>query len=268
MIALVEGKLGAGKSLFAMRLVDDAIGAGKPVATNVELTPDALYRAAGAHPLRRWFPALRQRRAAKLSRLVFSSHDLGELMRVRLAGEGESRGVLVLDECHNWMNARSWSSKDRDELIRFFSQSRKLGFDVYLIAQRAEMIDKQVRNLAEYRITLKNLRWYRKMGLRLPCNLFVAIWRWEAHANAEIVRRDVYPLSRRVAGMYDTLATSHGLAHELPAVEAIRLPRPAAPTDARVSARRGPAGAGSQPAAVAAGAAVEGVTTGAERGQQ
>lgn len=212
MIVLVEGSLGAGKTFYALKLMDEALGRGKPVATNVELSDDALQRAARAHPLRRWSRRLVARRAESLALTVLvEPTDLSKLMKVRLHGTGESRGIMVLDESHNWMNARDWTAKDRQQLIRFFSQSRKLGWDIYIISQRVEMIDKQVRNLAEYTVTLKNLRKFKKFGLGLPFNLFVAIWRWNSHTDRTIIRRDSYPLSRRIAGMYDTMATSHGL---------------------------------------------------------
>ncbi|MFN8131542.1 MAG: zonular occludens toxin domain-containing protein [Solirubrobacteraceae bacterium] len=58
------------------------------------------------------------------------SHDLQELFRVRMPGRREGRGVMVLDEAHNWMNSRLWKDTDRLELVRFFSQHRKLGWDV------------------------------------------------------------------------------------------------------------------------------------------
>ena len=246
MIAIVEGTLGAGKTYYALRLIDDALGRGLPVATNVDLGPDALLRAAKAHPLRRLSAAACRRRAVSLSAGVLVSEDLDQLMDVRLHGKGESRGLMVLDEAHNWMNARTWNNGQRERLVRFFSQSRKLGWDIYIISQRAEMIDKQVRNLAEYQVSLKNLRRFRKFGLGLPFNLFVAVWRWNVHADRTIIKRDSYTLNRRVAGMYDTFATSHGLGHDVGTDgAAIWLPRePSAQPETLPTNGNGPVGAG------------------------
>lgn len=59
---------------------------------------------------------------------------------------------LYIDECQLIFNARTWNDKDRKEWIKFFTQHRKLGYDVYLIAQFDSMIDKQLRSLVEYEI--------------------------------------------------------------------------------------------------------------------
>lgn len=58
--------------------------------------------------------------------------------------------LLVIDECQLIFNARSWNDRDRLEWISFFSQHRKLGYNVILVAQYIDMIDKQIRPLIEY----------------------------------------------------------------------------------------------------------------------
>jgi hypothetical protein len=55
-------------------------------------------------------------------------------------------GLLILDECAGYLNARDWKDKDRTALIAWLAQSRKNGWDLLLIAQGASMIDKQIRN--------------------------------------------------------------------------------------------------------------------------
>lgn len=52
------------------------------------------------------------------------------------------------DEAQINLNARDW--RNNSEWIRFFTQHRKLGYNVYLIAQQHEMLDKQVRAVIEY----------------------------------------------------------------------------------------------------------------------
>lgn len=231
MIAIVQGPPGNGKSFYAIRKVAQAWDAGKVVATNVALAPDAAERIARRNPVRAMVPALRRSRVDRLERALHVSEDLDELFALRLRGSGEARGVMVLDEAHNWMNARSWTAGDRANIVRFFSQHRKLGWDVYLIAQDAEMIDRQVRALAEYLVSLRNLRRAKFAGVPIaPVNLFLAIWRWHA-IGSTVVKRECFPLGS-ARHLYDTFQTSHGLeADDDDAVWLPRLPekRPAGP---------------------------------------
>lgn len=77
--------------------------------------------------------------------------------------EGEIQ--LYIDECQLMFNARSWNEQGRSDWIRFFTQHRKLGYDVYLIAQFDNMVDKQIRSLIEYEIKhrkLNNFGWVGK----------------------------------------------------------------------------------------------------------
>lgn len=60
----------------------------------------------------------------------------------------EDRYLLVLDECQLIFNTRDW--RNNKEWISFFTQHRKMGFRVILIAQNVDMLDKQIRPLIEY----------------------------------------------------------------------------------------------------------------------
>ena len=54
-------------------------------------------------------------------------------------------GAVFFDECSTWLNARTWSDKDREGLISWLAHARKLGWDCYFIVQSLVMLDKQVR---------------------------------------------------------------------------------------------------------------------------
>lgn len=77
--------------------------------------------------------------------------------------------LLVLDECQLVFNARSWHSKGRSgkndsrmDWLSFFSQHRKYGYKVILIAQSSKMVDNQFRMLCDYEI---NHRKVANMGM-------------------------------------------------------------------------------------------------------
>lgn len=61
---------------------------------------------------------------------------------------------LYLDEVAIIYNSRTWQDKGnhRQEWLTFFSQHRKYGFKVILIAQNAKMIDTQFRMNVDYEI--------------------------------------------------------------------------------------------------------------------
>jgi len=239
MIALVTGQPGAGKSYYSVRKIVAALEAGKPVATNVALEDGWALKAARSNLLTRLVPGRARRKADRYERMVLCSDDLDELFRVRLGGKGEGRGAMVLDEAHNWLNSRTWDADEtgtkltkaeavqaRLKIVRFFSQHRKLGWDVYLITQDALNIDRQVRSLFEYHVKLKNLRKFRVAGLPVaPCNLFLAIWFWNDSAKT-IVKRELYPLNRSVANLYDSWALSHGQEDDDLVGDVLVLPRP------------------------------------------
>jgi hypothetical protein len=205
-IHLVTGTPGAGKSFYAVRRIAAAVDKGKPVATNVKLDGSAPHRLAGRNPLRRLLPGGRDKRAGEIARSVLVLDSIEQLMKVRLEGRGEGRGVIVLDEASDWLNARTWNEGDRKRLVKWFSRHRHLGWDVYLIVQHEKMIDAQVRALVETEIQLRAMRKARAFGIPIgwviPWPWFIAHWFW-AGANGMHQRTEVYFLDG-CRKLYDT----------------------------------------------------------------
>lgn len=262
MIALVTGPPGAGKSFYAINKLAAAMDSGKFVGTNVALVDDVGRRIARRNLVRWLIPGRRARVAERVRSHTVVADELAELFRLRLPGTKEGRGVMVLDEASGWLNAREWSRDDRADVIRFFSQHRKLGWDVYLIVQDAEMLDKQVRNLIEYHVHLKNLRKARIMGVPFcPINVFIANWVWHSGGPRKVARREVARLngSRK---LYDTHQVhAHG-AEDDPDVVWLPLPPPENAAGSGERSESGPGGskaerAGSEPTSGADASAAE-----------
>lgn len=236
MIATVTGPPGAGKSFYAVRKAVDAVESGRYLVTNFPLVDGWEEIVARHHVLRWMIPGRRRAIAQRIRERSFYTEDVSELARLRFAGTAEGRAVAIVDEAHNFMNARTWNDAGRLDVVRFFTQHRKVGLDVYLITQDLQNIDRQVRGLLEYHVTLRNLRRMKVMGVPVsPVNCFLAVWQWHSAGRA-VVKREVFALNY-AKRLYDTHGTSFGFEAAPP--DAIWLPRgvrgadpPAAPADA------------------------------------
>jgi hypothetical protein len=144
---IIQGVRGEGKSLAAVGKIKEYMLKGRPVATNLTLYLD------------KFLPA-------DNSTLAYRLPDHPRLVDLQLLPpaydpkyKGEDKnGLLVLDELGTWLNARSWSNKDRLELLNWLFLSRKDHWDLILLAQDHEMIDAQVRTtLCDYLVQASRL---------------------------------------------------------------------------------------------------------------
>lgn len=239
MIRLVTGPLGTGKSYYGVRKAAQAMRDGKLVATNFDLVDDWVDRVVRRGRLLKHTRKLDER-AERFSQRYIRIETMQELRELRIRPEApwareirpdvwvlkEGSLVVILDESHRWMNARSWSREGREELLEFFALARKLGMEIYLIAQRAENLDVQVRELFEDHIQLTNLRRSaRLLGIPIiPFNFFIAGWRNHAYPE-EVVKTERYKLGWE-KGLYDTMDTVSFTEGQRTEGSALWLPRP------------------------------------------
>ncbi len=144
-VYLVAGRLGSGKSLASVGKIRDALRAGRRVATNLNLNLDAMgFEAEKVDCIR--LPD--KPTGAELMALGSGNTDYDE----------SKNGLLVLDELASWLNSRTWGDKNRQGVLDFFIHSRKLGWDIYLIAQSLQQLDKQMRDaLVEYHVICRRM---------------------------------------------------------------------------------------------------------------
>jgi len=139
-VYFVTGKLGNGKTLVAVGKIQEYLQQGRRVATNLDIYPE--------HMLGPW------NKAASIVRVP----DKPRLEDLQAIGTGDGKspdeysekgfGLLVLDELGTWFNSRSWNSdKGRAELINWMIHARKLHWDLILIVQDVEAVDKQLRDM-------------------------------------------------------------------------------------------------------------------------
>lgn len=119
----------------------------------------------------------------------------------------ESQTIIIIDEAATIFNTRDSARKDRDSWIKFFSQHRKLGYDIILIAQNDRMLDRQIRANIEYHYIHRKLTNFGLKGFVIRCLLmkqFVCIHRW--YGINEKVSCEYFRINRKVAASYDTFS--------------------------------------------------------------
>lgn len=121
----------------------------------------------------------------------------------------EGQLKLVIDECQLLFNAREWNKKGRSEWLSFFTQHRKFGYDIYLIAQFDLMIDKQIRALIEYEVIHRKVANFGKWGMFFNIlgggRLFLAVTRW--YPLRERTDREFFRAKKKYFLLYNTLKT-------------------------------------------------------------
>lgn len=144
----ITGKKGTGKSLFAVGLIRDALRAGKRVATNLDIYPEAFGR-----PLCK----------AVIARLPDrpTVDDFEALGRGQDGVCEDDNGIIVLDETSTFFGSRQFGDKSRQPMLDWLVHSRKYGWDVYYIMQGLAQVDKQIRDTQiEYHIgVLRTDKW-------------------------------------------------------------------------------------------------------------
>lgn len=126
----VTGTLGAGKGLYCDHEMVKYYREGRRVVTNYPVDTHLLgsdsvnpVTVIPAHP---------------------RAEDLQALGRGCSDDEKEKFGAIFLDEAGTWLNSRTYADKGRLALINWFIHSRHLGWDVFIVVQNEEMIDKQI----------------------------------------------------------------------------------------------------------------------------
>ncbi|MGG1310893.1 zonular occludens toxin domain-containing protein [Bacillus smithii] len=164
MIDLYLGPVGSGKSYHALkRGIDHVKNRNSFVVANFPIRPK------NKKEEDRWI-YMEDFEPKDLIRLSFERKSFGH----------EGRALLIIDEAGIWFNSRDWQidPQKRKEWIKFFSQTRKFGYDVILIVQDERMLDRQIRKLAEYHVKHIKLRNYKWMKL-LPWQIFAAVRFWQ-----------------------------------------------------------------------------------------
>lgn len=115
----------------------------------------------------------------------------------------EAQTLLVLDEAQILFNSRSWQSDfgERMDWIKFFSQHRKLGYNIIMICQFDRMLDRQIRSLAEYEVAHMKVNNFFKF---IPLTTFLAVNRW--YGQKMKIGTDMIFYRKKIANLYNSFA--------------------------------------------------------------
>ena len=145
MIQIVTGKLGAGKTLYCVMLMFDALVKGRTVATNIAVVFEEL----AALALRLHGVRLRPEQVVTVN--PEKDPNWHKVIPWGVAGHPVE---VFLDEIHLFFNARDWQKTHADarSLLSFLTQSRKAQCNVTFIAQEIKTVEAQFRALAEWEL--------------------------------------------------------------------------------------------------------------------
>lgn len=181
MISLYSGTPGSGKSLHIAQRIYHGLRYGRPTICNFEINLDNV----------------RKKNKQKLPFLYVDNMDMNPDMLISYSQKffngrriKEDSILLVIDECQLIFNSREWQKTGRKEWLSFFSQHRKYGYEVVLVAQFDGMIDRQIRSLIEYNIIHRKASNFGLVGKIMTLfsfgSLFCAVKIW-------------YPLNERIS---------------------------------------------------------------------
>lgn len=194
MIYLYSGTPGSGKSAHQARNIYYRLRLGMPVIANYAVNTGNIKKCKGTF-LQIDNAELTPERLISFSREYFQTHKFKE-----------GAIQIYMDEAQLLFNARSWDMKGRAAWIQFFTQHRKYGFDIYLVAQFDRMLDRQLRCLIEYEVIHRKVSNFGAKGLFLSLlaggNLFVAVKVW--YPMNEKVSSEFFRVSKRFTRLYDS----------------------------------------------------------------
>ncbi len=138
MIILYSGTPGSCKSMHQAEVIYHMLRDGDVVLANYHINIDKIPKLTGQFYQYDIFD-LNPDMLKSFSVKYFQSHKFKE-----------GTLNLFIDEAQLIFNAREWGRGDRKSWLEFFTQHRKYGYDIFMIAQSDMMLDKQIRSLIEH----------------------------------------------------------------------------------------------------------------------
>ncbi len=195
MISLYSGTPGSGKSLHVARAIYYRLRVGKPVICNFLVKTD-LIKTKKKKP---FLYCDNLNLSPKM--LVEYAKDYWQGKRIK-----EDTILLIIDESQILFNSRDWGQRGRNDWLSFFTQHRKYGYEVILIAQFDRMLDRQIRSLIEYEYIHRKVNNFGIAGMALGLlaggKLFVCVKVW--YPLRQKVGQEFFKARKCYYRLYDT----------------------------------------------------------------
>ncbi len=200
LIRVVEGKLGSGKTFFAVKKAVDALSQGQVVVSNVKLDWDMVdrrLRKMGCEVPRNNYRFIETQEIA----------DDPETLKAVLCKDA----FLLIDEIHLIFDSRNWK-QNADKGGNFqvlITQARKLRIDMWFISQASTRIDGRIRDQATHIVRCTNWRHLPILGtlFRFPITLAKIC---KPNGN-EVLAREWIWRNAKIGNLYDTHQTFLGI---------------------------------------------------------
>lgn len=150
MIKIIEGRIGGGKTYSATEIMAEHLAAGGSVYSNIEVNFKGMKKLVG----------LRFGCDVDPDQINLIEREDVQIWYnlIRWGVYGQSV-LVVIDEAQLFYNSRDFK-KTYDEhkgMLEFLTQSRKAWVDLIFITQIASNIDKQFRDLAQFRVEIRDM---------------------------------------------------------------------------------------------------------------
>lgn len=194
MIEIFQGRIGGGKTYFAIERIAMKIAQGGTIYSNIELVLPGLARLVAKK-----YGVYMERDAVR--ELPEGVHGWWETVEW---GVRECPVLVIIDEAQVFYNSRDWSRTQSQHagMLSFLTQSRKACVDVIFVTQHGDNIDKQFRLLAQRFWSFRDLKQVALLS-DFASNYFLAVccdYSGEKQFS-KFVKKD-----KRVYEAYDTLS--------------------------------------------------------------
>jgi zona occludens toxin (predicted ATPase) len=202
-VTLYTGTPGSGKSYHVISDVMYYLSMGKPVIANFPLNFFSIKNERKREKYQSLFHYVTNNQIT-VEFLVDFSKEYFRDKKIR-----GSQILLVIDEAQLMFNSREYAKPDRMKFVSFFSQHRKLGYEVILVAQYDRMLDRQIRAVVEYEKLHRKLNNYRWFWI-LPFTVFTVTTFWYG-IRERTGQVDVIIYNPFKARLYNTFALFEGV---------------------------------------------------------
>jgi len=239
MIYHIVGRLGSGKTMYAVnKIVETLVYSNREVYTNIRLVDFwdyhlSNYLCKGFKSFIKFiispiddFKSFKMYLASKYVSRYHYIPDLKDAVAecFKLGSSEENSRWFIWDEVHLDLNSRMWKTTSTD-MIKFFAMSRKLGFNVLMISQLRDAVDRQMRDLADVSYMFKNLKHFRPFGIPIiPFNIGILTKRWankgfdRSDGKSVFIGAGVVRYSSEIGHFYDTMQIVSEKIAEVPKV--------------------------------------------------